>query len=463
MKVVIRILIGALLALGINGMSAAHPTFAAATVSGCPTSESALQTDITNAGAGGTVTFNCSTATTITFGSTITISNTVTLDGSTSRGRVTLDGGGATQMFVVNSGVTVYLTALTLSSGHAFTYDGTYSGDCGGAIFNYGAVTVTNSTFSGNHADSGGAVCSSGTVTVFNSTFSGQRSDQFGGAIGNDVNGTVTITTSTFSGNSAGSYGGAIFNEGNMTVLNSTFSTNLSASGTSGGGDYGGAILNNNNATLQLGGTVISSSPGGACFQIGAITDLGYNIVPDGNCPSGGTGDIQSASPGLDPNGLRNNGGPTQTIALQSGSPAIDQIPTSYTIPCLTCTKLHPGAPLCPATDQRGAGYPRPDNSETTCDIGAYEHQDTGGTTLAHIASGTVHRAGRQITVQWQMRTSAGVVGFRVYGGTRPLNRSLIPVHASSRYRFTVRYQGTGPFRLGVVLVSGQEVRVALR
>jgi len=55
------------------------------------------------------------------------------------------------------------------------------------------------------------------------------------------------------------------------------------------------------------------------------------------------------------------------------------------------------------------------------------------------------------------------VVGFRVYGGNRPLNRSLIPVHASPRYRFTVRYQGTGPFRLGVILVSGQEVRVALR
>jgi hypothetical protein len=53
---------------------------------------------------------------------------------------------------------------------------------------------------------------------------------------------------------------------------------------------------------------------------------------------------------------LQNNGGPTQTIALLNGSPAIDHIP----------------AASCPATDQRGMTRPD-DPSESTCDIGAYE------------------------------------------------------------------------------------------
>jgi hypothetical protein len=87
----------------------------------------------------------------------------------------------------------------------------------------------------------------------------------------------------------------------------------------------------------------------------------------------------------------------------------------------------------------------------------------SGDPTLSYVASGVVHRAGRQLTVRWQMQTSKGVVGFHLYGGTRLLNRSLIPVHAGSRYRFTARYAGTGSVHLGVVLAAGQEVRIALR
>jgi hypothetical protein len=55
---------------------------------------------------------------------------------------------------------------------------------------------------------------------------------------------------------------------------------------------------------------------------------------------------------------LANNGGPTQTLALLKGSPAIDDIPLA--------------SALCPATDQRG--HKRPDNPhESACDIGAFE------------------------------------------------------------------------------------------
>lgn len=194
---------------------------------------------------------------------------------------------------------------------------------------------------------------------------------------------------------------------------------------------------------MTVGASIISGNNGSNCSA--AVNDSGYNLESGTDCGFSGTGSLQSTKPLLGP--LQNNGGPTQTMALQSSSPAIDAVPTS--------------SGLCPATDQ--IGNVRPDNGETRCDIGAYEYQDASGPTLAHLASGTVNRAGRQITVKWQLRTSAGVAGFRVNGGHRLLNRSLMPVHTGPRYRFTVRYQGTGPVSLGVVLVSGQEVRVSLR
>jgi len=61
----------------------------------------------------------------------------------------------------------------------------------------------------------------------------------------------------------------------------------------------------------------------------------------------------------LDPAGLQNNGGPTQTIALEPNSEAVDFIPVG------SCAVT---------TDQRG--FPRPDAGEVFCDVGAYEFQD---------------------------------------------------------------------------------------
>ena len=51
------------------------------------------------------------------------------------------------------------------------------------------------------------------------------------------------------------------------------------------------------------------------------ISDRGHNLQwPGTDC--GVT--IPSADPRLDPEGLKDNGGPTQTLALLPGSPAID-------------------------------------------------------------------------------------------------------------------------------------------
>src|SRR5208282_5959284 len=95
----------------------------------------------------------------------------------------------------------------------------------------------------------------------------------------------------------------------------------------------------------------------------------GYNISDDDSCgfgtSTGANGQTlgDNVTPLLDPNGLENNGGPTETLALQSGSPTSGSgNPAIAAIP----------ATNCPATDQRGALRPAP--GYNACDIGAFEY-----------------------------------------------------------------------------------------
>lgn len=60
----------------------------------------------------------------------------------------------------------------------------------------------------------------------------------------------------------------------------------------------------------------------------------------------------------MDPNGLQDNGGPTETIALQPTSPAIDAIPSGAS-----------GCGFAVTEDQRGEGRPQ----GPACDVGAFE------------------------------------------------------------------------------------------
>ena len=205
------------------------------------------------------------------------------------------------------------------------TFTGNTAGGGGGAIANGsdsgdGNLTVSNSTFSDNSATDGGAIdnadaSGSGTTAVSDSTFSGNTASSDGGAVDNADNsahGSTTVTSSTFSGNGAGGSGGTVDNPGN---------------GDSGPASFGASIL-------------VGATSGGECG--GAVTDLGYNIDDGSTCNFSGPS-LSNTAADLDPSGLQNNGGPTQTIALEPGSPAIG---------------LVTNAPQCPATDQRGAARP---------------------------------------------------------------------------------------------------------
>ncbi|WP_414386042.1 choice-of-anchor Q domain-containing protein [Synechococcus sp. H60.3] len=86
------------------------------------------------------------------------------------------------------------------------------------------------------------------------------------------------------------------------------------------------------------------------------------NFATDTSCGSGFTS-VTPAVLNLGP--LTNNGGATQTHALQVPSAAIDAVPSGQ------CTDLN-GNPV--NQDQRGSGFPRP--AGAACDAGAYEQQN---------------------------------------------------------------------------------------
>jgi hypothetical protein len=152
-----------------------------------------------------------------------------------------------------------------------------------------------------------------------------------------------------------------------VTVTNATFDGNS--------GPFGGAI--NTLDTVYLKGTILADSGGGNC--IGEISDGGYNLADDGSCGFGSPtsqNNVADADLNLDPNGLQNNGGPTQTIALLAGSVAIDQIPV------VDCTGQS-DPPVQLTTDQRGVLRPQ----GPACDIGAYEYDTARSLKTAALAA----------------------------------------------------------------------------
>src|SRR5205823_2275071 len=91
---------------------------------------------------------------------------------------------------------------------------------------------------------------------------------------------------------------------------------------------------------------------------------------------------------------LANNGGPTKTMRPQAPSAAID---AGHSTKCLT-------------TDQRG--FPRPDNGESTCDIGAFEvNDDHSGPaiTITTPANGAHYKQGQKVNANYHCSDPSGV------------------------------------------------------
>jgi len=286
---------------------------------------------------------------------------------------VIVDGNNAVTVITVIGGVTASLTNVTIQHG---------SGD-GGGIHNDGAVTVTNSTLSGNSAttsgggiDNDGGIFFGGTMTVTNSTLSGNSSDNGSGGGIYNAGVAVTVTNSTLSGNRAKSGGGIYY----------TFSSTVTVSN-----------------TIVAGNTATTSAPD----LKGTITSGGYNLIGNTTGSTGITdgvnGDIVNPTPLLGT--LGNYGGPTQTIPLLAGSPAIGHGDAAI------CTQASAGK--VNSLDQRGVTRPT-----TLCAIGAFEPllsaigpasgSMSGGTTVTLTGAG--YAAGAAVSIGGVSCTNVQIV-----------------------------------------------------
>jgi hypothetical protein len=259
---------------------------------------------------------------------------------------VIIDGEGITQIFDHESG-DLTLNNLTLQNGNA---DPMFAFEGGAVLANStGDLNINDCTLRNNFAEVGGAIFGGfGTITIINSTFANNTADTSG---------------------SGG--GGAIFNNNNgssVNILNCTFSQNDAPMDS--GGSLGwqtGAAPTVKNSIFQT----VASDDSDNCQAPGdvpdtSITDDGFNISDDETCFTGATTSLINTALNLDPTGLENNGGPTQTVLPESGSMAIDFVPIA------DCTDFSSN-PL--TNDQRlflrpdlDAGVP-----ETFCDSGAVE------------------------------------------------------------------------------------------
>lgn len=253
----------------------------------------------------------------------------------------------------------------------------------GGGVWNEGILDVTNSIitnhYNGMSIGGGGGLWNLAYATVQYSTISSNNAGRAGGIL-NGTLGEITIQNSVISKNTArGAYGGGIYNEGYAVLKNSTLSGNSAL--TNGGGISNENIAHLTNVTIsnniagQGGGiyttgdmeiksSIIASNTNN-CAGFGTISSLGYNLDDTNLCGFAATGDLVNTNPLLGT--LQDNGGPTFTQALLTGSPAIDTgNPGGCTNNSGAVIFLH---------DQRG--YVRPvdgdTNGSTICDIGAFE------------------------------------------------------------------------------------------
>lgn len=318
----------------------------------------------------------------------LTLSQNVTIDGTGAA--ITVAGGNSVgnannaEPFTVNSGVSATLDSLTISNGWA-TF--------GGGIFNQGTLLLNRDTVSGNTAtNNGGGIFNTGVMTIFSSTISNNSATYNGGFC--EFGTQTLIVNSTVAGNTASQNGGGIGNSGPLTVINCTISNNeapLYASGI------------DCRSTTSVQNTIIAGNIGAPDFAEtdgGALTDNGHNLVTGATLKWTGPGDILKfngkGSFGL--GSLGDNGGPTQTMALLPGSPAIDAGNNALAVDAQ-------GNPL--TTDQSGPGFPRIVNG--TVDIGAFEFRPAYlVTTTADSGPGSLRDAITQIDADTNHTLYAG-------------------------------------------------------
>ena len=247
----------------------------------------------------------------------------------------------------------------------------------GGALCNAGSgnMLITNCTFFGNISAGGnGGTGGQGYNGYSYQYVCGSYPCGFGNTCYTYCTGYVYGGPGGQGGSGGNGYGGNLYNSlGNVTLVNVTFANGSATGGAAGVGGSAGNLGSGSYGLGSAGGgaggnvglgfgqfillnSIVANPVQGGNYWGGTITDGGNNLSSDATLVFTNTGSFTNTNPNL--GSLTNNGGPTWTMALLPGSPAIDK---GQTIPGLT-------------TDQRG--LPRP--SGYAFDIGAYELQVVG-------------------------------------------------------------------------------------
>jgi hypothetical protein len=275
---------------------------------------------ITQAGDGDSITFGDGVTGTINLSGPLPkLTHSISIDGpGPDLLTVRRDTGGYYRIFSVIRGTTS-IAGLTITNGDAEDASGG-----GGGIYNESTLTVSNCTISGNGANGatgmsgkGGGIDNFGTLTLSNSTVSGNSAPTgVGGGIHNARQ--MTVSSSTVSGNVSNDGGAGILNQGNLTLTSSTLSGNFSSFA----GGSGLCILDP--GTVHARNTIIAGNTADyAPDLIGDIGSLGHNLIGNTQAGSGfDDTDLLNVDPLLGP--LQGNGGPTKTMALLAGSPALN-------------------------------------------------------------------------------------------------------------------------------------------
>lgn len=353
-----------------------------------------------------------------TYAENVVISKTLTIQGVDANTTI-VDGTDTDSVFIINSGIAVTLTNMTITNGNSINtssngggihidradvslidviVSNNFASNVGGGVYSFGGnlrilngqilnnivAHISGSSFGGGIAvqDDGDVPSQASIVntTVDNNLAYSDSGSGTGGGIYNASVSALTIENSTISNNESTHAAAGIFIHGaegfttkTVTITNSTISGN--SAGASGGGIYG----TNESDIFLVNTTVVSNTAfwGGGV----AIFDTDINLknalialnAPD-DCASIGI-PVKSLDNNLDGDNscnltetndlpamaplispLQNNGGRTETHALLENSPAINA-----------------GSNVgCPDVDQRGVLRPQ----GSTCDIGAYEFEE---------------------------------------------------------------------------------------
>lgn len=323
-----------------------------------------------------------------------------------------------------------------------------------------GGLTIDQTTIAGNHAEGpegiGGGVYEETHLVpdpIVDSTITGNQVSFSGGGLA-DGNGQAILVSDTIAGNKA--IGELPEEEPEEEVVLTARPNWRNARpgvkpGTAAPGFYADNLAarpGNEEASIELRNTIVATSAARENCEgsVEPLAEGGYNLDYPSTREEGATADtcgmseadkdLLDVEPQLDPAGLKANGGPTDTIALLSTSPAIGVVPIAG-----DCAESEVG-PALPngegepvPVDQRGE--PRPGIAGRGCDIGAYEYQ-------APVAK---EETKPPVTTTTPPPAATGVLGVTV----------VSPVCASKR-QLTIHIQNAKQFGIvsAVVRVNGK-------